>query len=251
MPKKKRVPIGKVRPVVEVGLGGTPPGQGRTIVLGSDDVWIGSDDPVIDVTALLVAKPRVTPPRPKYIVRDRPGRTGATQYVGHDPMEMVLPIKFDNGGRSVEPRITTLWRLLRRLDKAGGQPPLVKVQGAGVPQLNPKVEWWRVTDIAELDERILYTGDGERRLYVANVTLQERVVDQQLAESLTAVSPVGRPTGIRNRTITVRTGEDTLYDVARRVFGNPQKAADIANANPALRLRLGSRLRPGQKLRVP
>jgi LysM domain len=245
------VPIGTVSPVVEAGLGGTRPGRGTRTVAGPDDVWIGSEVPLIDVTARLIDKPHVTAPRPKFTTQDRPLRFGLTQYVGHDLYEMALRIKLDNGGSSVEGRIRRLESLAERKPIGGGrlEPPVVKVLGPGIRHQRLK---WRITAIDEETERAKYTAGGKDcTLYVATVRLVQHVVDRVLAESLRAVSPANRERGIRNRTITVKAGETSLYDVAKRVYGDPQKAADIANANPGRSLRLGSRLKPGMRLRVP
>lgn len=245
MASKKRVPIGTVRPVATVG--GLPlPGGGRSGPArvvdppGVGKVWIGSDDPVIDVVARLTGNPDTTPPRPRYQVDERHGRTSVARYAGQDLLEQTLPIKFDDGGASIVGKINTLERLAEPV-QASGEPPLVRAIGPGVRHEGLQ---WRVSRIEEDKDRASYAdGGGPQIRYVATVTLTQHVKDELL--NFTG----SNARGIRNRTETVRRGEDSLHEFAKRVYGDRGKANDIARANPGVRL--GQKLKPGQKLRIP
>jgi hypothetical protein len=62
-------------------------------------------------------------------------------------------------------------------------------------------------------------GDGsERCRYFTTVSLVQNVTDRVLVESLKATS---KSKGVKARTITVRAGEDWLFEVARRAYGDP------------------------------
>lgn len=210
-------------------------------------VSLSSRDPDINVTGWLIGKPTDGTPKPKYTAHERPGDFDLVQYVGHEPFEQAFPIKFDGEGeRSVEAKITDLHRLMRRTAKGDTEPPVVKVLGNGV--LHPEYNW-RVVAAEEDIGRRLYLPDGDRRLYVAVVSLRQQVTERVLAESIRAFRRKGRGPGIRNRTTTVRHGETSLYNVAKRVYRDPSKAADIATANPPKTL--GGRLKVGERLRLP
>jgi hypothetical protein len=211
-------------------------------------VWLGSADPVIDVFATL-RRPVSSPlPRPKIETVDRHGLYGLTQYLGQDPYQLLLPIAFDRyaQGQSVEPEIRLLERLAER--PAGAtEPPLVEVDGP-VPH---RTLQWRIAGLEEIPERTEWNRAGDRTRLAVDVTLVQNVTDRLLTESLGRDR--AKTKGIANRRTTVRTGEDSLYDVARRVYGDPSRAGDIARANSVrgVPLRLGMRLKPGYGLRLP
>jgi hypothetical protein len=219
--------------------------------MAAGDVRLIALDPEIEVQARLVGKPRLTPPQPRYETQQRPGRLSLVLYAGHDPYKLELPIKLDNRDRrSVEGKIDRLHDLAERKRWAGRfEPPIVRVAGQGIPRTYLR---WRVEEIVEDTDRSLYrTHDAgekdQRHLYVCTVRLVQRVADDPIPESR-AVR--GRGRGITNRRTTVQTGETSFYDVARRVYGDPSRAADIARANPGVGW-LGSRLRKGTELRLP
>jgi hypothetical protein len=244
MASRKRVPIGTVRPVVTVG-GIDVPGPGRSAPArtinapGPGRVWIGSETPVIDVVGRLTGPVKCTPPRPRYLTDDRHGRTSVTRYAGMQPLEQEITLKFD-GQRdrvSVIGKIRDLETLA--MPVGSGSPPLVRAFGASVRHQGL---WWRVTRIVENTERAIYIND-DQVVYVATVTLTQHVKDQLLNFA------GANAQGFRNRTTHVREGEDSLYDVAKRVYKDRGKAKDIARANPGLRL--GQKLKRGTKLRLP
>lgn len=242
---RNRVPIGTAH-IIGGGLNqnGQPAPSERLVDVLDDDVWIGSDDPLIDVIGRLIGRPSATLPRPRYDSLQRPGQFDLTQYTGHEPYVLTIPMKFDGHGTSVEARIRDLERLAER-SGPNLEPPVVKVLGNGVPHTSLR---WRVQSLDEIEDRTRYTTTGDRWRFCVTVTLIQRVTDQVLAESLKAVLPAKRSRGVVNRSTRVKAGEDSVYDVARRVYGDPSRASDIARANPGIRL--GSKLRVGLRLRL-
>lgn len=245
MASKKRVPIGTVRPVVTVG-GINTPGPGRSApqrvinVPYPGAVYIGSDDPIIDVVARLIGKPDCTPPRPRYQTDERHGRTSALRYAGQDLRVQTIPIKFDAHGASVEPDIRALESLAEPV-KSTGEPPLVRILG---PALRHQGLKWRVTAIDEDKDRARHGEGGDPQiLYVATVTLTQHVRNEVLILDGKSAE------GLRNRKTSVRKGETSFYDVAKRVYGERSRAKDIVRANPGMRL--GQKLKAGDDLRLP
>lgn len=220
------------------------------------NITFSASDPEISVTAKLLGIPQPPVPRPRFDTQERPGRRDAVQYLSHEAYEMTLQVKLDNPDRvSVEGKITRLQSLAQRHHFAGVfEPPIVKIACPAVPLTNLR---WRVAEITEDINRTRFqykvAGDKQldRHLYVANVRLLERTFDEVLVEQLRAVLPADHSRGITRRTTTVRAGEDSLYDVARRVYRDPSRAAQIQRANPIIVRWLGQRLKVGTKLRLP
>lgn len=218
----------------------------RTVTPRAGRVWIGNDDADLDVIARLNGKPSSPVPKPRYERIERPGRASIVQYVGHDPYELALPVIFDEWATksSVEGRILGLERLAER-QPGTLEPPIVRVRGQGVPHQGLR---WRVEAIEPDDERTLHDRPGGDRVrFVATVRLVQHVTDELLKESLAAFRSRGK--GLRNRSTRVKPGENSLYDVSRRVYGDPSRASDIARANPGTYL--GMRLKVHRKLRLP
>lgn len=246
MARKKRVPIGTVRPVsVEGGV--RRPGGGRTGPVrvidppGPGRVYLGSDDPVIDVVGRLWGNPSATPPRPRYQTDERHGRKSITRWVGQEPLEQTIPIKFDgHPDISVEGKIRDLESLAEPV--GNDEPPLVRALGPAVRHQGLR---WRVTSIEEDEDRAIYAdGGGPQVRYVATVTLTQHVKDDELL-----VLAGGNAKGLRNRRVRVQSGEDSFYDLAKRKLDDRSKARDIVRANPGTRL--GQKLKPGQEFRLP
>lgn len=251
MAARKGSVVGTVRPVQTVGApfgpGGrvvtgrivTPPGVGR--------VWLGSDDPVIDVVATLTGPIEVTPPKPKISTVDRPRQIGLTQWLGQDPYEMHVPLMFDGyPDTNIEASIAAL-ESLAEVHGGHDEPPVVKIEGP-IPKAHPHLTWW-LSEFAE-PERIMHLPDGARCRYATTITLTQRVSDKLLAQSLRKRK---KGKGIANRTHVVTAGEDTLFDIAKHAYGDPSRASDIARANviKGRPLRLAQRLPVGLRLRLP
>lgn len=218
----------------------TVPG-GLTIALAD-----GSDKPP-SVTCEQSAPIIVRPPQPKYQIVDRPGRIGVPEWVGQDPYELIASIRLDGyPDRSVEGRITTL-ESFAEVPSGAQTPPILTVSGA-VPSPHPHLKWC-LTQIGDPDELLFLRGGKERCRYATTITLTQHVNPADLEESLHATKA---SRGIRTRTTRVRPGED-LFAVARRFYGDPSRASDVARANfsNGQPLRLGQTLPTGKLLRMP
>jgi hypothetical protein len=98
---------------------------------------------------------------------------------------------------------------------------------------------------------VLFLPGGKSRCrYATQVTLTQHVIATSLAESLKQTKA---SKGLRTRTTRVRPNEADLYAVARRYYGDPSRAGDIARANfkGGNPLSLGARLTAGTQLRMP
>lgn len=255
MAKRRRQPISRVSPVIQVGApAGFSPGQSRpkvsTLIEGVyGSVWIGSDHPPVDVVGVLWRPASARPPRPRYEQTPRPGLVALNRYSYHEGYEQTIPLKFDgysrDRSRSVEGMIRKLESLAER-SAPNGEPPVVRAIGPIPYGTEKSTVRWRVSAIEEIEERTIYLPGGlERCRFVCNVTLIQHVTDRQLAESIRRGK---RAQGVTNRKTKAKAGE-YLTDVSRRIYGDPSRASDIARANPGLRL--GQRLKAGQTVRLP
>lgn len=181
------------------------------------------------------------PPEPVIDEVRRPGAISLTPWTGQAPYRMDVTVRFDGfPDRSVEPSIAVL-EGFAEVPAGRAEPSAVTVDGA-VPKPHPNIKW-RVSgfDTPTVD----FLLSGERCRYETVVHLVQAVTDRVLIESLRATS---KSKGVKARTITVRDGEDWLFEIARRAYKDPSRAGDIATANS---LHLGKKLTPGTVLRLP
>jgi hypothetical protein len=205
-------------------------------------VGIATPDFKLVVSGLMVRPPIAAVPLPKYNTVDRPGAFGITEFAGMDPYVMTLPLRFDGyPSTSVEPQMTGLETLAER-QPGTLEPPIIVVSGPNVPHSHLR---WRITTLAIDDTETMLLKTGERCRIRVDVSFIQHVVDDLLTRSLKSTK---RAKGIAAHTTFVRSGEDNLADVSRRVYGTPSRAIDIARASG---LRLGARLHVGQYLRYP
>lgn len=250
MAGKKKTTVGVMSPLIQVGAGRGFDGPNRrgthTVVLGGPmNIWIGSEDPLIDVVGRLYGPGSARPPKPRYDVTPLPGRVSLSRFAGMDLYDQSFPIMFDGGSSSVEKQIRALESLAERTGP-NDEPPIVRVVGA-IPYATEKsTVRWR---IASLEEDVQFTewspGGGFRTRMAYTVSLIQHHADKQLQESIRRGK---RAKGIANRTTKARAGEYPS-DVSRRVFGDPSRASDIVRANP--NMRLGQKLKAGQTVRLP
>lgn len=219
------------------------PVPGGLVIATADD----PDNPQ-QVTCEQTAPIVIRPPVPRYQNVDRPGRIGVPEWMGQDPYQLIAAIRIDGyPARSVEPDIRLL-ESFAEVPSGRQQPPALTVEGA-TPRPHPHLKWC-LTDIADPTDVLFVPGGKHRCRYATTLTLTQHVDSAELDETLRAT---GASRGLRTRTTKVRPGENDLFTVARRVYGNPGRASDIAQANfsNGAHLRLGMRLRVGQTLRIP
>lgn len=192
----------------------------------------------------LLRKPVSNPvPRPRIVTVERPGTWSLSEYAGHDPYVLTLPLRFDRWrtDKPVEDQMRLLERLAER-QKRTFIPPVVRVLG---PVPHKGLRWW-VSAINPDDDQTLWTDDGDQRTrIVVDVELTHHVAPDELDQDL---GPVKAQEGIATRTTHVKAGEDDLYAVARRYYHDPSRASDVARAN---HIQLGTKLKPGRRLRMP
>lgn len=229
------------------GLGGepephNPPFRGGAVT--TPYVGLKAVDADIPRLVALLRNPVSNPvPRPRIVTVERPGTWSLTEYAGHDPYMLTLPLRFDRWrtGEPVEDQMRLLERLAER-QKPTLVPPIVRVRG---PVPHKGLRWW-VSAINVDDEQTLWTDTGDARTrIIVDVELTSYHAPDTLDEDL---GPLKSQKGIATRTTRVREGESDLYAVARRVYHDPSRASDIARAN---HIPLGTRLKTGRPLRIP
>lgn len=209
-----------------------------------------ADDPEnpVQVTCEQTAPALWRPPRGRWSTIDRGGRVGILAYDGQDPYELLLSVRLDGyPDTSVEDSVRILEGFAEVPD-GQEQPPTLTVDGA-IPKPHPNLKW-RLTAIEDPAEQLYLPGGRSRCRYATTVTLTQNVTAQVLAESLRETKA---SKGLRTRTTRVRSTEPDLFAVARRYYGDPSRASDIARANfkGGHPLALGARLTPGTQLRMP
>jgi hypothetical protein len=224
-----------------------PDGGAPTPSRGIGRVTLSSPSPSIQVSGVLTEPVDSPLPRPKYDTLDRYGFFGLSKYAGHDPYELTLKIRLEDGGDSLEGEGGPIRRLERLAERVAGRdtPPDVTVDGP-VPH---STLTWRITGLVEDKARTVYSASGDRTRFVVSVTLAQRVTDTVLSDSLRAMSQ-SKGVGATTR---VRQGEDSLYDVAQRYYHDSSLATTIARANPVNGnpMPLGTRLHVNQRLVMP
>lgn len=225
-------PKGLLGPAPRLPLSG-PPAPGMVV--------FSSEDPSATV-ACETTGAFPFPPEPVIDEIQRPGAISLTPWVRQGPYRMDVSVRLDRfPDRSVEPQIAIL-EGFAEVPAGRAEPPAVTIDGA-VPRPHPHIKW----QISGFDTPTVdfLEGGKERCRYETTVHLVQKVTDRVLIESLRATS---KSKGVKPRTITVRAGEDWLFEVARRAYKDPSRAGDIATANS---LHLGKKLTPGTVLRLP
>lgn len=209
-----------------------------------------SDDPENPVRVTLEqTRPALwRPPSGRWSTIDRAGRIGILAYNGQNPYELSLGVRLDGyPSESVEDAIRTLEGFAEVADHQT-EPPVLVVSGA-VPLPHPNLKW-RLTAISDPEEQI-YLPEGKVRCrYATDLTLTQHAVASSLEETLRQTKA---SRGLRTKTTRVKPGEETVTDVARRYYGDPSRASDIARANfkNGRPLALGDLLKVGTQLRMP
>lgn len=143
--------------------------------------------------------PRIIAGYAKFDTVDRPQREGLTVFKGYDPVQMEIPLRFENvrgggGGLGIESDCALLERMAGRgnFEGAGiGGPPVIRVsttnsRGDVVPLIprgyqwspqNPSAPLWRITGIDwdnSVSDGVLRNSAGNRIRQKVTVTLQKR-----------------------------------------------------------------------------
>jgi hypothetical protein len=187
----------------------------------------------------------ISPPEPNYQTTDLMGSISLTQFYGQRPYRMDIDVQLDGfPDRSVEADIKTLEHFAE-VHPGRSEPPILTVDG-DIPKPHPNLSW-RVQAFTDPVIDYVQGRPTDRCRYFTTVSLIQNVTDRVLVESLRKSTAATK--GVQKaRKTTVIAGEDFLFEVARRVYRDPSRAADIATAND---LHLGKKLTPGQSLWLP
>lgn len=209
------------------------------------------------------AQPKITDGYGKIVLTDRPGRVTLTDWDGGTPLQMTVPIQFENWAahRTVQPAVDRLIALARR-PHGDSKPPIVHAASPALP-VRSTVRWW----IENLewgdylrDERTgallrqpvvvtLHQATGEHLLHVGRAYRQpaerkRRRTSAQLAQSSAhkAIDLGRKPKRHRVK------ARETLLSVAASAYGDPGLWTVVAEANG---LRSPTGLVEGQEITVP
>lgn len=184
------------------------------------------------VADLNTGRPAVTGGGGKWNVIDRPQRTGLTVFGGYDPLQLVVPILFDNmvfnsnpkirrdPGDTVEDDIDLLWKMWGRGVRganasANKTPPVIEVDGELLPKMirfstaNPTPPNWVIVDITEDTSGAIENSASHVVRLPVTVTLQQYVTTAALASLA--------PSSTSSRTKTnVYPAGDTMRHVATK-----------------------------------
>lgn len=154
--------------------------------------------------------PRVSNGYARYDTIDRPERKGLNHFMGYDPIEIEIPVRFEadrgNGsfwnrdGKAVEDSIERLERMAGRGNFKGagtGPPPVIAISTTGpsdtqnwlipsnyqVSRNNPTAPYYRISAI-EWDATPLRDFNGNRIRQLATVTVKEHVSTIKIPRSV-------------------------------------------------------------------
>lgn len=188
---------------------------------------------------------------------ERPRNVGVLNWTGRNPLQLNIPIMFDNlqTGGSVEADILNLEQLAGRgLGVGGSTPPaeITLVTQAGFGALIPHYKSGDLTylisniDWGDAVRRSAQNGAGGHRIRQAGVVTVLQNVQSQSLKTL-SVSKRNKAHSARNRTHVVKKGE-TLQSISRLEYGTANKWTDIRAANG---IHDPNHLPVGKKLKIP
>jgi hypothetical protein len=199
-------------------------------------VRLTSDDPPLDIYALMSAEAPRLGGALGWEITARPRQVGMTVWTGSEPMSLELGLLLDGfaSGLSVEPDLRALLAVARGDDES---PPGVLRVG-GLP-LGP--DRW-VIESLELGDAILRPSDASRVRVELTLTLREYVPPHYVQLRRGALQ--GRKG--KSKVIAVRQGETPA--LARRYRCS---WTEIRDRNPGVVTKANQALRPGTHVRVP
>lgn len=195
------------------------------------------------VADLNTGRPAVTGGGGKWNVIDRPQQTGVTVFDGYDPLQLVVPLLFDNmifnsnptikrdPGDTIQDDVDLLWKMAgrgvgaanTRTDKSGTtggppkMPPVIEVNGELLPKMirfstaNSDPSNWVVTDITEDSSGAIHNSANHLVRLPVTVTLEQYVTTAALA----SLSPAPPPSKTKTKTNVYPAG-DTMRAVATK-----------------------------------
>lgn len=183
--------------------------------------------------------PKITSGEGGWDVISRPRRVALTQWTGHDPYRMDIPILFDgwHDRSSVEESISRLNAMAMGHDFE--PPPTLHVDGA-VPV---KGATW-VIEAIDWGDEVYWDLSAQGRYFRMRQDAIVHLLQYQAEQRLNIIMPKTLP----NEFIVPRDGF-TLRDVAKAMYGNAKNWKKILRANPDIRD--PNKLKAQQTIRVP
>lgn len=197
-------------------------------------------------------------------VVDRDRRRGLTEYTGSKPLEIVIPILFDNflAGETIEPAIKQLEKMagLGHNDEDGPEPPLITFNSGGVIPYDAHdsvAKDWVITSL-EWGE-CLRNNAGNRIRQKATVTVTQYINDDVLSrmspskkrkktKKKNSTKRATRKQGARNKIYIVKRNGESLKTIAKSELGDSNRWHEIAKLN---NMRDPRATRKNQRLRLP
>lgn len=192
------------------------------------------------------------------ISRDR--RRGLTEWQGNDPLEIDIPILFENWavGTSLEPDILQLEKMAGLGNEGGGEPPLMTFNSGGVISHDfhdaPKHDWV-ISNIVWGDA--VKNDFGNRVRQIATVTVTQYISDDVLSSSSAKkrknskkgkIKKGTERSGGKKKSFTVEFNHQSLVTIAKKTLGDGNRWHEIAKLNS---IRDPKATRKGQVLRIP
>jgi LysM repeat protein len=186
---------------------------------------LNSNDTVTALADLNTGRPTITGGGAKWNTIDRPRLVGLTVFAGYDPLQMTVPLLFDDliAGNSVEPDLDTLWKFWGRGPRAANasankQPLPLIVDGELLPRMvrfaavsNPAPPNWVITNISEDAASAVHNAANHVVRLAVTVTLEE----YNASSALGSLADDGGSSTSRTKTITYPKGM-TMRKVARQ-----------------------------------
>lgn len=188
---------------------------------------------VPDVVGLLDANPvQIQSGYGGWTVVSRQRRVGLTQWQGKDPLRMSVPVMLDGVTTQLgqELQISHLSRMALP-PTSGGEPPVVKISGHGVPKPGP-TDW--VIENLQWGSNVIWDLVGGvwsriRQDVIVNL-LEYRGDDRATFKAINPGVILGKSTVGWPKTYTVKSG-DTLKSIAAQFYGTSTKWKQIAKLN--------------------
>jgi hypothetical protein len=193
------------------------------------------------------------------IKRDR--RIALTEWQGKDPLEIDIPILFENWrtGDSLEGDIKQLEMIAGLGNKGGGEPPLMTFNSGGVISHDyhdaPRHDWV-ISSISWGD--CVKNDWGNRVRQIATVTVTQFIDDDVLGGLSSAdkrrnknkgkIKKGTEKAGARKKTYVVKFNHQSLVTIAKEALGDGKRWHEIAKLNS---IRDPKSTHKGQRLRLP
>lgn len=195
---------------------------------------LNSSTRTISVLAdLNTGRPTLTGGGAKWNTIDRPQRTGLTTFAGYDPMQISIPVLFDNFvvGTTIQDDVDMLWLMWGRGPGAANASshkaaPVIGVTGDLMPPItqasstNPGPPNWVITAIDEDGASAVHNSAQHLVRLAVVVSLQEYIASSALDSLAGTKTPAGTKTNVYPKGSTMRkvaTLQQTTVAILRKL----------------------------------